>query len=294
MLRFAFVIMILLGVGVGAVGTLVWVSTRGPADAAAAPQTHVTVLAAAHALDAGSLLKPEDVEEVQMTPGELPAGAFSGQPPDHSNLVGAMIRRPLARDAAILSADILRPGEHGFLAAVLAPGMIATTVSVDAVSGTAGLIWPGDRVDLILTQIHDEAGQASGRRVSAETVLHDVRAIAVDQKLVHAEIGGTASPPPQNGTVTLEVTSLQAERVSVAARLGHLAVAVRSAELAAAAAPATQAGALEPAGSGHAAPPPVVWGDDVSAALTTDLKAAPPSAPLRVFEGSSDGKEYHF
>ena len=55
----------------------------------------------------------------------------------------------------------MRPGDHGFLAAVLAAGMRAVTVGVDATTGAAGLIWPGDRVDLILTQTIQAATTAA-------------------------------------------------------------------------------------------------------------------------------------
>ena len=66
-------------------------------------------------------------------------------------------------------ADVLRPRDRGFLAAVLAPGTRAVSIAVDPVSGVGGLIWPGDRVDVILTQEipasrHDAQGAWSARR----------------------------------------------------------------------------------------------------------------------------------
>ena len=90
----------------------------------------------------------------------------------------------------------MRPGDHGFLAAVLKQGMRAVTVGVDAVSGTAGLIWPGDRVDVILTQSMDDPKLPPGRRVAAETVLQDARVIAIDQVLVQ---GGVPDAPDTAG-----------------------------------------------------------------------------------------------
>ena len=74
-----------------------------------------------------------------------------------------MVRQTLLQHQVILPADIMRPGDHGFLAAVLTPGRRATSIGVDAVSGTAGLIWPGDHVDVILTQ---EMPEAERRRQS--------------------------------------------------------------------------------------------------------------------------------
>ena len=291
MLRVALVFMMIFGVG--GLGTVVWLAARPPApppQAVQAPPAQVGVLAAAHPLDGGSLLKPDDFVMLQVPAKAIPAGAFSDDPAVRSNLVGAMVRRSLAKNAVLLAADMLRPGDHGFLAAVLAPGMVATTVSVDAVSGTAGLIWPGDRVDLILTQSHEALGGSPGHSVSAETVLRDVRAIAVDKQLVHSDISGL-TPAPQTSTVTLEVTSVQAEQVAVAARLGHLAVAVRSAELSS----AGVAGATREAAASSASGSNVIWGSDVSAALAGNT--AKPDAPvgaLRVFEGNSDSKDYRF
>ena len=83
-------------------------------------------------------------------------------PAARTELFGAMVRRNLATGDVVLSADALNPGDRGFLAAVLGPGMRAVTVGVDAVSGLAGLIWPGDRVDLILTQSQEGTEVAPG------------------------------------------------------------------------------------------------------------------------------------
>jgi pilus assembly protein CpaB len=114
------------------------------------------------------------------------------------------------------------------MAAVLSPGMRAVTINVDAASGSSGLIWPGDRVDLILTQMNNDPGAALGRRVSAHTVLTNVRVVAVDSQLVSAPNRNTAGLDAQNRTVTLEVDEDQAQRVSVGMRLGRLSVSVRA------------------------------------------------------------------
>ena len=73
----------------------------------------------------------------------------------------------------------------------------AASVGVDAVSGSSGLIWPGDHVDLILTQTLDDPLLPASHRIAAETVLSDVRVIAIDQLLARgvapaSETAGTA------------------------------------------------------------------------------------------------------
>jgi pilus assembly protein CpaB len=181
-----------------------------------------------------------------------------------------------------MPADVMRPGDHGFLAAVLTPGMRATSVGVDAVSGTAGLIWPGDHVDLILTEQIDDPNVPIGKRFAGETVLKDVRVIAIDQQLVQGgNAGGPGAESAGSRTVTLEVTPEDAERVAVATRLGKLALAVRPVDAAARAVT-----------TGH----DVTWSGDVSSALsqirrTGDTAVTP---TLHVYSGASDYKEYKF
>jgi pilus assembly protein CpaB len=177
----------------------------------------------------------------------------------------------------------MRPGDHGFLAAVLRPGMRAATVAVDAVSGTAGLIWPGDHVDLILTQDINDPHLPPARRVSAVVVLSDVRVIAIDQDLVHGATPGVVEAH-QARTVTLEATDDQTARVAVAVRLGHLSLAVRSAT------PLLAEGLAQTPGAGRV----TVWAGDVSPALAERAAAIGQSATLRIFGGSAEAKEFHF
>ena len=240
---------------------------------------HHIVLAAAASLRAGTLLKPED-----LVPADLPtppAGTQEDTPANRTALVGAMLRRSLTAGDAVLSPDVMRPGDHGFLAAVLGPNMRAATVAVDAVSGSAGLIWPGDQVDLILTQSLDGA-LPPAHRVAAETILADVRVIAIDQLLARGVAPSTDGAAAR--TVTLEVTTSQAERIAVATRLGKLSLAVRSADN------------TEPAASPDTAVVQTTWGGDVSPALG---KPTPPTAKdggtlLRLYQGVADGKEFRF
>ena len=275
----------LFALGLGGFGTVAWLATRppppAPAIASAAqlpPPIHYFVLAAGAPLRAGTLLKTDDL--INLDVPELPSGAQEDSPATRAGLGGAMLRRSLSRGEAVLSADVMRPGDHGFLAAVLGPDMRAATVAVDNVSGSAGLIWPGDRVDLILTQALDDPALPPARRVAAETVLAYVRVIAIDQLLARGV--APAGDVGAGRTVTLEVTADQAARIAVATRLGRLSLAVRSADEGAQPA---QTSALK-----------TTWGGDVSPALA---RPVPPPAKdagttLRLFQGTADGKDFRF
>jgi pilus assembly protein CpaB len=280
-------------------GGVVYLSMATPPEVAAiavAPVAQVTVLAVTKAVQAGNLLKPEDIDKIEMPAAARPVGARPDTQAARAELVGAMVRRNMAALQPVLPADILRPGDGGFLAAVLAPNHRAVSVAVDAVSGTAGLIWPGDRVDLILTQVLDDQSAPAGRRTFGETVLRDVRVIAVDQQLTRGGSPDAAAAGNNMGnrTVTLEVMPDSAERVAVAVRLGRVALVVRAAETQQAdrtgvPGQATPNGWAETVDS---RPIPTTWGQDVSPALN-QRNTASAGATVKVYQGATD-KEFKF
>jgi pilus assembly protein CpaB len=269
----------LMAIGLVGFGTVAWISTRPPPPppqvAAPPPPAKIAVLGAARPLRAGSLLKPEDLAAKEILVSDQTADMSADTPDGRRALSGAMVRRSLSKGEPVRSSDVMRPGDHGFLAAVLQPGMRAVTVAVDATTGAAGLIWPGDRVDLILTQTIQATAMPLGHRVAAETVLSDVRVIAIDQQLVQgADANQTDN---QARTVTLEVTQDQAVSVSVATRLGRLSLSVRSAD----------------AGTNVAASRDTTWAVDVSPALGAEPPAHQQDT-LRVYSGSGEAKEFKF
>src|SRR3990172_2525361 len=95
-----------------------------------------------------------------------------------ADVIGAVMRRGFSAREPITRGRFIKPGERGFLAAVLRPGYRAMAIRVDATSSIAGLVFPGDRVDIILT--HEIKRGKTNRRAS-ETVLSNVRVLAIDQ-----------------------------------------------------------------------------------------------------------------
>jgi pilus assembly protein CpaB len=255
------------------------------AQTAAAPQTE-QVLVAANLVSAGSLLQPGDISSGPVPVDAVPDGASLDTPANRSALIGAMVRSSISPGAPILDSAVIHPGDHGFLAAVLAPGMRATTVGVDAISGAAGLIWPGDHVDVLLTQTLDDPTVPIGQRIAAELVLTDVRVIATGQQLVQGAVnnGSNTAPPPSATTVTLEVTPEEAERCAVAARLGSLSLVVHSSETGPV---STQTPAETAAGNQP------VWADEVSPALH-NVHGPDVVSTVHVYSGDSDGQDFKF
>jgi pilus assembly protein CpaB len=269
----------LMALGLVGFGTVAWLATRPPPPdpAVVAASTKLNVLAMARAIRPGNLLKAEDLIAKEVTRTQAGGDATPDTPDARRSLVGAMVRTTLSVGDLVRGGDVMHPGDHGFLAAVLDPGMRAVSVSVDLVTGAAGLIWPGDRVDVILTQAMSDNTIPIGRRVAAETILNDVRVIAIDQQIVQ---GAAPDADAQKArTVTLEVPPSGAEQISIATRIGRLSLAVRS------------VGGMPR--SGPAFQPTTTWASDVSPALGTDVAAGSRSV-IRVFPGSADGKEFRF
>jgi pilus assembly protein CpaB len=281
LLKLTFLCLMVLGLlGLGFIG---FATTRSPTVTAAAkppPPVTVHVLAAMKDIPAGNLIKPGDLASKEILISAAPSDATLDNEEERRGLVGAMLRRGLSTGEVIHLADALRPGDHGFLASVLKGDMRAVTVGVDAISGTAGLIWPGDRVDLILTQTLPDAVVLAGRRIVAETIVSDVRVIAIDQRMV--EGAANSGPTPDARTVTLEVNKIDAQGVQVAVRLGRLSLSVRPADE-----------SSESRGERHA--PTTTFASDVSPALSADLVPPPATTTtIKVWSSTGDGKDFKF
>ena len=121
----------------------------------------------------------------------------------------------------------MKPGDRGFLAAALGPGMRAITVPVQAQTGVAGFVFPGDRVDMVLTQ--EVAGGGDGPPLkAAETIIRNLRVLATDQSMAESkDENGNAIVRPAS-TVTVEVTPKIAEKIAVAQTVGSLSLSLRS------------------------------------------------------------------
>ena len=286
---------LLIALGLAGIGATVFIglgSHPSPAQIAATPMVvqKTPVLVASRVIHGGTLLLPDDVTSKPVLPGEVPPGAWVDSLDTRAAIQGAMVRHQIEAGQPIRHDDVVRPGERGFLAAVLSPGTRAATIGVDAVSGTAGLIWPGDRVDVLLTQKIDDKDTPPARRVVGETLLQNVRVIAVDQHITEGVAPNNAitSSNAASRTVTIEVTAEQAEKIAVATTLGHLALVIRSASEA----PRTAAnGNTDP--TRKATANKIVWGGDVSAAYTSSPQN--PDQTVRLFTGTqASPTEYHY
>ncbi len=240
------------------------------AGATATPETGNTVIfVAARELPAGTLLRSSDIASREANPGELRPGQILRGQTEEERLHGAITQRDLAQGEALLIGELVMPDDRRFLSAVLRPGSRAVSISVDAPQSASGLVLPGDHVDVILTQNLTDSGSDLARKSVAETVLRNVRVIAVDQRLNkpartdESASGGTSGGANVPKTVTLELNERQAEILFVAMQLGALQLSVRPLE----------GSGLAAGETGGGAP---TWASDVSPALRSLAGQPPP------------------
>src|SRR5690242_3202601 len=128
----------------------------GAQQAAAAPAVPVgpKVLVAKKALPVGTIIDADSFA-YQPWPKELMQSAYyiEDQPDgDPKKLMGTVVRYPITASQPVTRGALVGPGDRGFLAAALGPGMRAITVPVNASTAVAGFVFPGDHIDLMLTQ----------------------------------------------------------------------------------------------------------------------------------------------
>ena len=192
-----------------------------------APIDGPEVLVATRALPIGTILDATALK-FQPWPKELVDGAYYiKSSTDLQSLQGTVVRNPITAGQPITQGALVKPGDRGFLAAALGPGMRAVTVPVSAQAAVAGFVFPGDRIDLVLTQTVAGGGAGDPLKVS-ETIMRNLRVLATDQRTDN-NVGEDGKTQVHTfSTVTVEATPKIAEQIAVAQTLGSLSLSLRS------------------------------------------------------------------
>jgi pilus assembly protein CpaB len=222
---------LLLGALIIAIGTAfaartLFVGGTAP-EAEAAQPTGPRVLVAKRALTAGTIITA-DALGFQPWPKELVQDAYfiEGEA-DMNKLLGTVVRYPITAGEPVTQGSLVAPGDRGFLAAALGPGMRAVTVPVTAMTGVGGFIFPGDRVDLVLSQ-EIQANDDGAPLRAAETMVRNLRVLATDQTTEKTTDENGKTVVSEFRTVTLEVTPKIAEKIAVSQTFGTINLALRS------------------------------------------------------------------
>jgi pilus assembly protein CpaB len=236
-----------------------------------------TVVVAASDLAYGTEITAGTVREIQWPQDSIPEGTFQ----TIAEVVSAETRValvPLSRNEVVLQSRVSAPGQRASLSAMLAPGMKAVAIRVDDVLGVAGLIQPGDRVDVLWIR----SGSGSrGDESYSELLVRGVAVLAIDQRIDEGneESSGKADVAR---AVTVEVDVIEAQRIALAADSGKLVLALRhlgaEVEESSRRVTITELGVRPNAGHASDAPATIASGDADGAHM---IAATSPDVPAR-------------
>jgi pilus assembly protein CpaB len=224
--------LVVLGIAVAAGGLAAILAgsyeSAPPPPAPAAPRIATTeILVAKNDVGIGTALSNQDIEW-QMWPESASNPAFirkSERPDALQQMVGAIVRVPMAAGEPVRENKVIRGNGAGYMAAILPSGMRAYSTEISPETGAGGFILPNDRVDVILSRRDREAEKATGVETQvSDTILTDVRVLAIDQ-LVQEKDGQRVVV---GKTATLELSQRQAELLAAARQSGVLSLTLRS------------------------------------------------------------------
>ncbi len=230
--------LIVLGVALlAAVGALFLV--RGMAGRPAQSATPVMaavgprVLVASRDVAAGVALQPNDLEWRLWTPTAL-SPSFIEETEDAKAVetyTGSVARQAMLAGEPVIPERVVKPGDQGFMAAIVKPGLRAVAVSISAENAVAGFIMPNDRVDILLTRKVQLSGAngASSEEARSDIILQNVRVLAIEDTF-RAPAGEEASAPIRGDTATLELSARDAETLALADELGDVSLVLRGIE----------------------------------------------------------------
>lgn len=180
---------------------------------------------AAFITNGAALPKPEGAAKAAATVSNAANEMIGGVDPAKA-IEGAIVRDPILTGEPITPRKIVRGGDGGYLSVVLSPGKRAMSVPVTSETAVGGFILPGDRVDVLQTRETAGRGEDGGssKMVIAETVLQNVRVLALDQSTAAEKDAKSIVA----ATATIEVSPTDAEALTRAKATGPVTLALRA------------------------------------------------------------------
>lgn len=203
------VVSLLLAVGAA------WVANRWLVAQSAMNDTGpstATVMTAAIDIPLGTKIEARHLTAIQMLKDTAPAGSYDSI----AAVDGKIALAEILKGEILLAGRFADQGGGSTLAAVVAENMRAVSVRVNDVVGVAGFLLPGNKVDVV-------AAYRDGRETQSETVVQNVKVLAVDQTAAAEK-----NEPVVVRAVTLEVTPADAEKLILAEQRGSIQLALRN------------------------------------------------------------------
>ena len=211
------VMMFIVAVGLGIGATWMankWIQARLTPVANGEDKTTPVVVAALE-IPFAQKIEPAQLKTVQWPSATVPSGAFT----EVAQVEGKIANGTIYPNEVVIESRVVERQGGNSLAAMVSANMRAVTVRVNDVIGVGGFLLPGNRIDVIATR---KGGDSNGRTL-AQTILQNLRVLAVDQTAASEE-----DKPVVVRAVTLEMTPKQAERLVKATDEGNVQLALRN------------------------------------------------------------------
>lgn len=191
-------------------------STDGPASDA-----RQTIVVAREAMRFGERVVPEKLEVIPWGSATLPDGAFKTieEIGDNSEETARFVLSSIEKGEPVLGSRITNPGQRAKLSTAIKPGLKALSIRVNDVAGVAGFVLPGDRVDVLLTRSENN----NAEEAYVDVLLQGVRVLAIDQIADDRK-----DQPSVVRTVTFEVSTEEAQKLTLGSSIGTLSLALRN------------------------------------------------------------------
>ena len=187
---------------------------------ASSPEGMIRVAVAALPFEYGADITPDKVKFVNYPAASLPPGTYKTVAELLPMGKRRVALRPIQVNQPLLAADLSGEGQNASIAALLPDGMRATTVRINDVSGVAGFVKPNDTVDVLITR--QPIGNGGGGGQVTDVLLQNIRVIAMDQ-----DAAGANGAPVVSRTATVEVTPVDAQKLTLGSQLGSLSLVLR-------------------------------------------------------------------
>ena len=178
-----------------------------------------TVIIATRSISFGERITEAKVRQIEWGGDIVPEGSFESIAEliiGEDDVTARFAKVSIIAGEPILRGKVTSPGQRAKMSTVLAPGKKAVSIRVNDVSGVAGFVLPGDRVDVFLTR---ETVEQS----FTDMLLQGVRVLAIDQIADDRK-----DKPSVVRTVTFEVDTQDAAKLIQGGTVGILSMALRN------------------------------------------------------------------
>jgi len=207
-------LLILFGVAWLSAAGLTWfvyATTKAPKA-----EARTLVYAPVRDLPVGAVIHKADLKQVTVSSKDLPKGALT----DERMVVNRVVLYPFSANQPLIDMSLSRVGAAEGIPATIPEGYRAISVQINDVSGVAGLILPGSRVDVMFTR------PGSMAEAISSMILQNVKVLAMGKL---TQVGQTVDPKaPKVPVATLIVTPEQARVLELAKNQGKISLALRN------------------------------------------------------------------